>query len=261
MQNIYAQDKLVQLPVDAIFASAMQPRTRFIEQSIDELSNSISQYGLLSPVVVRRLGDSYELIAGERRLRAVKKLGYPVIDALVKNVDAREAALMALIENLQREDLHYFEEAEAFKQMLSSFGFSQEALAGRLGLSQSAVANKLRLLRLPGAVRQALLDGSLSERHARALLAIEHEDKQLEAAARASSEHLNVRQTEALVEKMNAQNAAHPRFRLHLRDHRMLINAVLGVVKTLNDAGVKATSRVEHKEDRIEVVVTLPIRG
>ncbi|MEA5067544.1 MAG: ParB/RepB/Spo0J family partition protein, partial [Christensenellaceae bacterium] len=160
-----AQDMLVRLPVDAICASACQPRTRFAEQSLVELSESIRQHGLLSPVVVRRMGEGYELIAGERRLRAVRQLGQPLIDALIRTVDAREAALLALIENLQREDLHYLEQAQAFRQLLLSYGFSQEALAARLGISQGAVANKLRLLKLPEPVRARLIEHGLSERH------------------------------------------------------------------------------------------------
>lgn len=251
------QDMVVRLPVDAICASACQPRTRFAEQSLEELSESIRQHGLLSPVVVRRMGDGYELIAGERRLRAVRRLGQPVIDALVRTVDAREAALLALIENLQREDLHYLEQAQAFRQLLLSYGFSQEVLAARLGISQGAVANKLRLLKLPEQVRARLVEHGLSERHARALLSLGCEQAQLEAAERAAAERMSVRQLEELARKM-ATAKPRPHYRLYLRDHRVLINAVLDVVKSLNQAGVKASSRVERMADRIEVTVVIP---
>ena len=199
MLDMRVEDKLVRLPVDAINPSAVQPRTRFADKSIETLSQSIGQVGLLSPIVVRLVGDGYELIAGERRLRAVKHLGQSMIDAIVKPIDAREAALLTLIENIQREDLHYLEEARAFRQMLDRYAYSQQALATRLGISQSAIANKLRLLKLTPAVHAMLIESQLTERHARALLTLEDEAQQLVALRRATAEHMSVRQLEGLV--------------------------------------------------------------
>lgn len=251
-------DRLVRLPVETITPASGQARRAFDAGALEELARSIARYGLLSPVTVRRVGGGFELIAGERRLRAVKLLGEKTIPALIRPADEKEAALLTLIENLQREQLGYLEVAQGLRSLIETHGFSQEALGRLLGLSQSCVANKLRLLRLAPRVRQALEGAPLSERHARALLKLEDEDKQLLVVEQALKGGLSVRQTEDLVDKL-AQTKKRPAYRIHLRDHRMLVNAVLGVVKSLNQAGVPATSRVQKYEDKIEVVVTLPV--
>lgn len=252
-------DRLVRLPVDVISPAPGQARRVFSQQSIEELAASIKKYGLLSPICVRKCGSGFELVAGERRLRAVALLGEKTIFALVRPSDAREAALLGLMENLQREQLKYLEVAEGLRALISTHGFSQEALGKMLGLSQSSVANKLRLLGLSESVRCALMDSDLSERHARALLRLEGEDAQLRAIKRAREGALSVRQTEDMIARMIREKPEKRRYRIYLRDRRMLVNAVLDVVKSLNQAGVMATSRVENYSDRVEVTVTLPV--
>ncbi len=252
-------DRVVRLPVEAISAAPGQARRAFDGEALEALARSIAQYGLLSPVAVRRVGSGYQLIAGERRLRAVKLLGEKTIAALIRPADEREAALLTLIENVQREQLSYLEVAQGLQGLIESQGFSQQALGRLLGMSQPWVANKLRLLKLPPRVRAALAQSGLSERHARALLKLGEEEKQLLAVDKAVQGGYSVQQMEALTDKLSREEKKKPAYRIHLRDHRMLVNAVLGVVKSLNQAGVAATSRVQRYEDRIEVVVSLPV--
>ena len=260
-----ASRALVRVELAALAPNPFQPRQEFSERAIAELADSIRQYGLLSPLLVRRVGPGrYELIAGERRLRALRLLGQKTADAIVVSAFDCDSALLALIENLQRESLHYLEEAEACQAILSEHGLTQEALARRLGRSPSAVANRLRLLRLPASVRALLRTLNLSERHARALLRLDDEADQLYAVQTAGDKHLTVKQLEALVERMRdgapARKRARPMKRVY-RDPRLSVNAVLDAVKALNRAGVAATSRVEQRADRIEVIVSLPLPG
>ena len=256
---------VVRIELDALRPNPYQPRREFAESSIAELAQSIRIYGLLSPLLVRRVGPGrYELIAGERRLRALRALGETAADAIVVSAFDCDSALLALIENLQREDLHFLEEAEACQAILSEHGLTQEALAARLGRSPSAVANRLRLLRLPGAVRELVRTLGLSERHARALLRLDDEQDQLYAARTAGAKKLTVRQLEVLVERMRedapTQQRRRPMKRC-CRDPRLSVNAVLNAVKALNQAGVAAAAEVERREDCIEVIVRLPLEG
>ena len=256
---------VIRVDLKSLAPNPYQPRKTFSERSIAELAQSIRQYGLLSPLLVRRVGAGrYELIAGERRLRALRLIGQKSADAIVVSAFDCDSALLALIENLQRESLHYLEEAEACQAILVEHGLTQEALARRLGRSPSAVANRLRLLRLPGAVREQLRTLNLSERHARALLRLEDEEDQLYAVKTAGAKKLTVRQLEALVERLREDNPvpkrARPIKRIY-RDPRLSVNAVLDTVKALNQAGVAATSRVDRHADCIEVIVRLPLNA
>ncbi len=163
--------RLVEVNVASIHPNPYQPRATFDEESIAELAQSIQQVGLLQPLLVRKVDDGYELVAGERRLRAVTSLGMEKVACIVQqDIEDESSAMMALIENLQREDLHYLEEAQCYQKLLETYGLTQEELANRLGKSQSSIANKLRLLKLSDEVKAAMTEKRLSERHARALL-------------------------------------------------------------------------------------------
>ena len=245
----------VSRPVRPVFRIALlsirpnprQPRRAFSDDGIAELAQSIQQYGLLSPLVVRRTAPGeYELIAGERRLRAQKL-----------NAPNAEAALIALIENLQREQLNAFEEAEAYQRILGEFAMTQEALAGRLGKSPSAVANRLRLLRLSPEQRERILANGLSERHARALLALDGEAERDRALDVAIARKMTVRDFEAYIAQQKKPRGQ-ARRKMVIRDHRLFVNAVLNTVKDLKSAGVAASAKVVEKEDTVDVVVTLP---
>ena len=244
------------VPLNFVTPSRDQPRRLFGEEGIESLAESIRRDGLLSPPMVRPCPGGYELIAGERRLRALKKLGAVAVDALVVEASDAEAAVLSLVENLQREELHYLDEAEACARLVEVHGLTQREVARRLGRSQSAVANLLRLLALPEAVLDALRQAPLGERHARALLRLGNEADQLAAVARAQAEGMSVRTLEAMIDRV-----ARPRprsVRIYCRDQRMFVNALLATVRSLNKAGVKAVSRVLEKPDSVEVIVTLP---
>lgn len=193
--------------VENIVANDKQPRKIFEEEALEELAQSIHEKGLLQPIVVRPHSDlpgKYEIIAGERRWRAAQRAGLDEIPVMVKNTDEQESLELALIENLQRENLNPLEEARAFQEFVDKYGMTHEALAQKLGKSRSLVANALRLLKLPESVSKLLLDGTLSNGHARALIALEDPVVQGELAKRIVTEGLSVRETEALINSLKA---------------------------------------------------------
>lgn len=248
----------VRVELSRLWTNPRNPRKRFGEAQIRSLAESIERYGLLTPLLVRRAADGYELIAGERRLRALRLLGRESAECVLMGADDLDSRILALIENIQREQLHYLDEAEACRAIVREHGITQEELARRLGKSPSALANRLRLLKLPADVRALLRDcACLSERHARALLKLEDPARQLDAARRASRERMSVRRLEALVEQL-AREAPRPRVKHVFRDGRMFVNAVLDTVRKLNALGVPAASRVTRLPGRIEITVTLP---
>ncbi len=260
IQREYTQERrLLIVPIEKVQLSKSRLRDRIDEDSIQALAESIRRYGLISPITVRANLEGYELIAGERRLRAMLRLGMHFADAFVVDTCDMDACFMALIENLQREQLNYIEEAEAFRAMIRDYKLSQQELADKIGKSQPMVANRLRLLQLSHAVRGELIEHSLTERHARALLVLPGEALQLEAVRAAAERQLSVRELEALIARMGARPKRS--VKLYVRDHRMFVNTVMDAVKTLRRAGVNASGRVVDEEDRIEVIVTLPKVG
>ena len=255
-----SQRQLERIPLRAISANPNQMRARFDPESIDALADSIRRYGLLSPLIVRRTPEQgYELIAGERRLRALRQLGAVSADAIVLNAADRDSALIALVENLQRVDLNFFEEAEGYLTAIRQYGLMQEDLARRIGRNPSTVANRLRLLRLGPAVRREILQAGLSERHARALLKLDSERMQLKAVQEIAEKGLSVARSEALIADMIAEKPAPPRpnVRLLLRSRKLFVNTVMDTVKQLNSAGLHCVSRVEETPERIDIILTL----
>lgn len=187
------------VPVHEIVPSPYQPRTIFDDERIEELCQTIKTHGVIQPIVVRMRNNMFELIAGERRLRAVKKLGLETIPAIIRDFNDSQAASIALIENLQREGLTAIEEAIAYQQLIDLHSLTQESLAQRLGKSQSTIANKIRLLQLSEPVKQALIERKVTERHARALLSLDQEELQVKVLEDIISKELNVKQTEARI--------------------------------------------------------------
>ena len=249
-------NRVVLLDVNEITSSPYQPRRQFDPKGMKELADSISQSGLLQPITVRRTETGYELIAGERRLMACRMLHLDKIPAIVEQFDDEKSAVFSLVENLQRKDLNYFEEAVGIQQLMQRCEMTQQQVAERLGKAQSTVANKLRLLTFSEPLRRRMLDAGLTERHARALLRLKSEEARLEAVRRADEQGLSVRQLEALIERM--QKADTGRVKLFFRDERMFVNTVLEAVKALRRAGVNARSHIVDREKAIDVVVTLP---
>lgn len=243
----HSQRKLLEIPIESILPNPNQPRMTFDEDTIAELAQSISQVGLIQPLVVRKSRGGYELVAGERRLRACRSLGMSTVTCIVEETLREESsAMMALIENLQREDLHYMEEAQCYYALLNNYDLTQEALAERLGRSQSSIANKLRLLRLSDNVKDALQQAGLSERHARAILKIKDEDAQLAVVKRAADKALSVKDTERLVEKTldkmyderRPGAAPRPMIIRQVRDYRLFMNTVNSAIEALRESGM-----------------------
>ncbi len=255
--------KLTEIPVASIRRNPYQPRVTFDEESIAELAQSIRQVGLIQPLVVRKAPDgAYELVAGERRLRAVKSLGMESVTCIVEQgMEDESSAMMALIENLQREDLHYLEEAQCYNTLLSTYNLTQEELAARLGKSQSSIANKLRLLRLPEEVKSAMAEAHLTERHARALLKLKDEKTQLALVDKIAKKSLSVKETEKLVDKTlnrlydEKADGARPRPKILriVKDYRLFMNTINAAVNTLRETGMTVAVEQEDREDGVDI--------
>lgn len=254
-----ASEEVRNIALDQIVTSPYQPRTIFDEEKIDELCQTIKTHGVIQPIVVRAREDQYEIIAGERRYRAVKKLGLHTVPAIVREFNDSQAASIALIENLQREGLTSIEEANAYEQLLKLHKLTQESLAQRLGKSQSTIANKLRLLQLPEAVKNALLQRSISERHARALLPLETEELQLKLLQEIIDKDLNVKQTEARVNyyKQSSENKKVKRISFS-KDVRLALNTIRQSIDMIEDSGLKITKDENNYEDYYEIVIKIP---
>ncbi len=251
------QRTVARIPIESICASPFQPRRTFPETSIAELAQSIRQHGMLSPLLVRRIGaDRFELIAGERRLRALRLLGRSHAEAIVLSAFDGECALLALVENIQRENLHFLDEAEACRGILDGQNITQEQLAAALGVSPSALANRLRLLKLDSNVRAAVRTENLTERHARSLLRVSEPARQMELIRECANRRLSVKQLDDLIGRTCPPRK--PSVSRVIRDNRIIINAVLDTVRELNRIGVQVESRVEERADSVEVIVRIP---
>ena len=248
------------LPVDDILPNPDQPRTQFAPQALEELALSIQNLGLLQPLTVRRRGDKWELVAGERRLRAAKLAGLQEVPCLSMHLDDRQSSMLALVENLQRKDLDFWEEALALQKLMDSYQLSQEECARRIGKSQSAVANKLRLLKLPSDVLELLRSGGCTERHARALLSLPSPALQRQAARQAVRDKLTVAQTEALVRRLGQEDAPKPRRTFLVKDVRLFLNTLDRGVKLMKSAGVDAHCQREDLEGEILLTIRIPNR-
>jgi len=247
------EKRLLTIPLSSIRTNPYQPRRYFDPNALNELKESILQLGVLQPISVRHLGDlNYELVAGERRFRAAKEAGLTAIPALVTNVGDDTSAIIALVENLQRQDLSFFEEADAYARFIELHGFTQEELARKLSKSQSAIANKLRLLRLSPDMKRMITANNLTERHARALLRLPDEEMRLAALKQVCKNQMTVQRTENLVETMLARCAekeekakvSRPKIR---SEQRLFLNTVNEAVKLMKRNGMKI--RVDRQED------------
>lgn len=251
--------RIVFLPLGAIQPNPSQPRRVFDSAALQELAASIAQFGVLQPLTVRRTPDGMELVAGERRLRAARLAGLSEVPCILLSVDDEESGLLALIENLQRLDLDFIEEAAGIARLMQEYHLSQEQAARRLGKSQSAVANKLRLLRLPPSVLDRLRQAGLSERHARALLRLPDEEAQLRVLERIIAGGWTVARTEQYIDALAAVPAKEKRelgaFRL--RDARVFLNSVRHQLDLARSAGIHAGS--EQTENDREIVLTIRI--
>lgn len=253
--------------VDIIIPNPFQPRKTFNDNGLKELADSIREHGIIQPILVRHVVDGFEIIAGERRFRAAKLVGLERVPVIVKVINDKDMAELAMIENLQREDLHYLEEALGFQQLLTNFGMTQDVLAKRVGKNQSTIANKMRLLRLSKDVQDVLVAEKLTERHARALLKLEDPLQQQEALALIRQNSLNVKETEKLVDalvedisremtkKVPKQNIVRV-----IRDVRIFINTINHVVSEMKKAGLQVKSSQEDDDDFVIINLRIPKR-
>ncbi len=254
------QEGLLWVSVDKIIPAANQPRTIFKEDALKELSASIAAHGVLQPLVVVQEGEHYRLIAGERRLRASKDAGLKKVPCVLTDKTPAEAAKLSLIENLQREDLTFFEEAAAYRRLMEDFSLSQADIAREMSKDPSTVANKLRLLKLPICAQLLIKKSGLTERHARALLRVEDQDLLMELLETIIDQALNVKETETLITSTITpkEKKKKPRRFGAIKDIRLCINTLDHTVKTLRNAGIKPQTQIHDEERFVEYIIRIP---
>lgn len=261
------KDKVVfQLPIHKIRSNPYQPRKYFNRAALEELADSIRAYGILQPITVRKMsGGAYELVAGERRLRAAELAGLETIPAILMRVSDSDSAVMAFIENIQRQNLSFLEEAEGYRNMMEDYGLTQEELAAKLSKSQSSIANKLRILKLEDSVKKLLLEHHFTERHARALLKLPDEESRLFVLAQMIQEEMNVKKTEELIEATLEQ--MRPRFpekgeqkeKRYVRssDFRLFTNTIKQSVEVIRRSGVDVVYEDKQDADCCEILIRI----
>lgn len=254
-------EEIRKIPIGKIVPNRFQPRTVFDDDKIEELSRTIHTHGIIQPIVLRELGDDqFEIIAGERRWRAMNRLGWEEVPAIIKNLSDTETASVALIENLQREELSPIEEAIAYGKLLVLHNLTQEALAQRLGKGQSTVANKLRLLKLPQEVQDALLNKSITERHARSLIPLKNPELQIKLLEEIITRNLNVKQTEDRVVKLLEQNnpKPKPKRKAFSKDMRIAVNTIRQSLSMVADSGIDLNADEEEFEEFYQFTIRIP---
>ena len=246
--------RVIFLPARVIHPNPEQPRKYFKETALQELADSIRQHGILQPLSVRRIGNSYELIAGERRLRAAQMAGLTEIPCIVMTMDQQESGMAAMVENLQRQDLDYIEEARGIARLMDRCHLSQDQIAGILGRSQSSVANKLRLLKHSEPVLEALRQGELTERHARALLRLGSEKQKLEAIETIIKANMNVSKAEQYIQSLLQNDAP----REKAPNVAAFIRNLTQSLSKIQLSGIPAVSERRETEDQIVLTITFP---
>lgn len=247
--------RVVFLPARAIRANPAQPRKIFRHEALGELADSIREHGILQPLSVRRVGSAYELIAGERRLRAAQMAGLTEIPCIVMNMDDRESGMAAMIENLQRQDLDFIEEAWGISSLMHAWQMSQEQVARMLGKSQSAIANKLRLLRHSPKVLGAIREAELSERHARALLRLQGEEEKLEAIGVISRQNMSVARAESYIASLLSEKAEKGEKKANVS---AFLSTLTRSLAQMQSGGIAAVSERRETEHEIRLTITIP---
>lgn len=263
--NIGSGVRVLDIALEEISPNPYQPRLEFDEFELRELAQSIHNYGIIQPVMVRKTKAGYQLIAGERRYRACKMIGRRHIPAIVQEMNDETVAAVSIIENIQRKELNYFEEAIAYATLLNQFGMTQEELALKIGKSQSAIANKLRLLKLTEEVRELIVTGTITERHARALLKLNTVEMQKAIIMQIYEHELNVKETEALVEKAQENNIPHevqkqpngPSVSMVIRDARIFLNTIKETVHRAKQTGIDMFVAENETENEYELIIRI----
>lgn len=262
-KGLFDSGRILFLSVDAIQPNPNQPRQAFDPSGLAELADSIRSLGVLQPLTVRRQNGCWELVAGERRLRAARLAGLDEVPCLAVQADSKSSSLLALVENLQRRDLDFWEEALALRRLIDTYHVSQEEAARQIGKSQSAVANKLRLLKLPTDALALLRDGGATERHARALLRLETREQQMDLARRLVERNLTVAQTEAMVDALLAATVTPVRRRptFITKDVRLFLNTITRSLDLMRSAGVDAQCQRQDTDETITLTIQIPRRA
>ena len=257
-KGLFESGRVIYVPVDQLRPNPAQPRRQFAQEGLEELAASIRGHGIRQPRSGRRGAEGLELVSGERRLRAARLAGLSQVPCMVVDVDQESSSLLALVENLQRRDLDFWEEALALDQLIHTYSLSQEEAARRIGKSQSAVANKLRLLKLSPAALQRLRDAGLSERHARALLRLDGEEAQLSALDHIIAQGLNVAQTDAYIDALLSPRARPKKPTYLIKDVRLFLNTVTKGLALMQGAGIQAQCGRQETEDAILLTIRIP---
>lgn len=255
------QRKSVELSLSSVCVNPEQPRRYFAEDELQDLKNSIAEYGVLQPIIVRKQKDgTYFLIAGERRLRAAKLAGLTKIPAIVKDFDEKDTAVIAVVENVQRENLSYIEEAYAYKKLIDEFGLTQGELSAKIGKRQSTISNKLRILTLPPEIQEKLIEAKLTERHARALLKLGDGKVRDKVLQRVVNNQLNVKQTEKLIEDCLAKEEAGRRKRrtINYISYKIYMNTIKKAFTQIHEIEKEARFFEEDKGEYVELKIVIP---
>ena len=257
--------RVMEIPINNIVPNPYQPRRVFSQSALEELSESIKVYGILQPITVRsKSNDEYELVAGERRLRASKLAGLETIPAIINNMSDESSAVLALLENLQREDLNFIEEAMGYENLIKEHSFTQQQLAEKLGKNQSTIANKIRILRLPTDIKIKLVENGLTERHARALLKLLDEEMMREVLDKVIKSDLNVKKTEKLIAdllediKQPKDGEDKKQTVKGIMGMRIYLNTIKQAYEAITNTGLEAKYKEIDKGDHVEVVVKIP---
>ena len=267
VSNETPEGEIVYVPQSEVRANPFQPRKTFHEESLQELAASIREFGILQPLIARKTAEGLELIAGERRLRASKLAGLEMVPVIVRAISDKEMAELAMIENLQREDLHFLEEAEGYHQLIMQFDLTQEVMAKRVGKNQSTIANKLRLLKLEPDVLANLREYNLTERHARALLKLDSPELQRQTVQMIKEKGMNVRETEMAIEEIidtisREKMPDKPRrnvIRL-IKDVRIFINTINNIASDMKKVGLPVIMKQDQDEEYITITMRIPKR-
>ena len=253
-------ERIVMVDVEKIKANPNQPRKTFHDEAIEELSGSIREYGVLQPIILRAEEEGYTIIAGERRYRASQLAGLKEIPAIIRDMQHQEAALVSLVENVQREDLNFLEEARAYKSLMDDFGLTQTEIAEKVNKKQSTISNKIRILALPPDVQDKLIAHRLTERHARALLKLSDAEDRERVTDRVIENNLNVKQTEKLIEEvlLKKEEALRKKRKISYVSYKIYLNTLRKAFNQIKEMEKNAKFTQEDKGEYMEVKIILP---
>ena len=255
-----AQPQVIMVPLEKIEANPQQPRKIFKDEGMEELTGSIKEYGVLQPIILKDEKERYTIIAGERRYRAAQLAGLEKIPAIRETMEPKDAALIALVENVQREDLNFLEEARAYKKLMDDFNLTQGEIAEKVNKRQSTISNKIRVLSLPEDIQEQLVDNRLTERHARALLKLKDDEDRKQVMERIVANGLNVKQTEKLIEDVltKKEEALRKRRKVNYISYKIYLNTIRKAFNQIKEMENNVKMSQEDKGDFLEVKILLP---